>query len=77
MPTNNNTHEEPQATSNTCKPVEVDRPKIELPSQHINTQIQFMRDHTLIGKFIGLWPMEKALHDWIIDKWKPKGHITL
>ena len=76
-PTNNNTNEEPRATSNTCKLVAVDRPKIELPSQRINTQIQFMRDHALIGKFIGLWPTEKALHGWIAAKWKPKGHITL
>jgi len=36
-----------------------------------------MRDHALIGKFIGLWPMEKALHGCIVAKWKPKGHITL
>jgi len=36
-----------------------------------------MRDHDLIRKFIGLWPTEKALHGWIIAKWKPKGHITL
>jgi len=75
--TNNNTNEEPRVTSTTCKPVAVDRPKIELPSQRINTQIQFMRDHALIGKFIGLWPSEKALHGWIAAKWKPKGDITL
>ena len=62
-PMNNNTNEEPRVTSNTCKPEAVDRPKIELPSQCINTQIQFMRDHALIGKFISLWPTEKALHD--------------
>ena len=36
-----------------------------------------MRDHALIGKFIGLWPTEKALRGWIAAKWKPKGYITL
>lgn len=36
-----------------------------------------MKDHALIGKFIGLWPTEKALRSWINTKWKPKGHITL
>ena len=36
-----------------------------------------MRDHALIGKFIGFWPTEKALQGWISEKWKPKGHITL
>ena len=76
-PMNNNTNEEPRVTSNICKPVAVERPKIQLPSQRIYTQIHFMRDHALIGKFIGLWPMEKALHGWITAKWKPKGHITL
>ena len=34
-------------------------------------------DHALIGKFIGLWPNEKALRSWINAKWHPKGHITL
>lgn len=36
-----------------------------------------MRDHALIGKFIGIWPNEKALRAWINVKWHPKGHITL
>lgn len=36
-----------------------------------------MKDHALIGKFIGLWPTEKALRGWIASKWSPKGHITL
>ena len=36
-----------------------------------------MRDHSLIGKFICLWPTEKALHGSITTKWKPKGHIIL
>lgn len=36
-----------------------------------------MRDHALIGKFIGLWPTEKALRGWIVAKWNPKWHITL
>jgi len=36
-----------------------------------------MRDHALLGKFIGIWPTEKALRSWISVKWNPKGHITL
>lgn len=36
-----------------------------------------MRDHAIIGKFIGIWPNEKALRAWINVKWHPKGHITL
>lgn len=36
-----------------------------------------MSDHALIGKFLGFWPTEKALHGWIASKWKPKGQVTL
>ena len=36
-----------------------------------------MRDHVLIGKFIGIWPTKRALRSWISTKWNPKGHITL
>eukprot|EP00253_Pinus_taeda_P017744 PITA_17744 len=36
-----------------------------------------MRDHALIGKFVGFWPTEKALRNWINIKWRPKGQITL
>ena len=32
-----------------------------------------MRDHALIGKFIGLWPSEKDLACWIKTWWNPKG----
>ena len=74
---NTNRNAAPKATSATYKPVVIGRPKIELPSQRINTQIQYMKDHALIGKFIGFWPTKKALHGWIATKWKPKGHITL
>jgi len=69
--------EQTKVTSKTCKPIVEERPKIELPSQKINERIQYMTDNALIGKFIGLWPTEKALYGWIAAKWKPKGHITL
>lgn len=66
-----------KVSSSTCKPVATYRPKVELPSDRINARIQYMRDHALIGKFIGIWPNEKALRAWINVKWHPKGHITL
>jgi len=71
------TEKQTKVTSRTCKPIAEERPKIELPSQKINERIQYMTDHALIGKFIGMWPTEKALHGWISTKWKPKGDITL
>jgi hypothetical protein len=36
-----------------------------------------MQDHAFIGKFMGIWPMEKALNWWIKTTWKPKGQIDL
>jgi len=70
--------EEPmKATLSTCKPIIVDRPKIDIPSHQINAQIQFMKDRALIDKFIGYWPTKKALQGRITSKWKPKGHVTL
>lgn len=69
--------EKTTATSSRCKPIAAERPKIELPSQEINERMQYMKDHALIGKFIGFWPTEKALYGWIAAKWKSKGHITL
>lgn len=65
------------ARSATCKPVATDTPTVEFPSHRINARIQYMRDHALIGKFIGIWPTEKALRSWINTKWNPKGNITL
>eukprot|EP00253_Pinus_taeda_P005524 PITA_05524 len=63
--------------SATCKPVAAIRPQVELPGHLMEERIQFMTDHALIGKFIGMWPTECALRSWIQVKWHPKGHITL
>lgn len=67
----------PKATTATCKPVAAERPTVRLPAESINARIQYMKDHALIGKFIGFWPIWKALHGWIVATWKPKGHFTL
>jgi hypothetical protein len=39
--------------------------------------MQFMREHALIGKFLGLWPAEKDLIKWIKHWWNPKGDYEL
>ena len=36
-----------------------------------------MKTYTLIGKFMGIWPTEKALLNWISAKWKPKSHLDI
>eukprot|EP00253_Pinus_taeda_P022142 PITA_22142 len=71
------TEQRHRITSKTCKPVAAERPKIKLPNHRVNGQIQFMKDHALIGKFISFWPTKKELQGWISTKWKPKGHVTL
>ena len=66
-----------KASSATCKPIAKERPRIELPRHKIDKRIEYMRDHALIGKFIGFWPTKRALYGWIAAKWKPKGDVTL
>ena len=36
-----------------------------------------MKDHALIGKFMGFQPTKQALGGWIDEKWKPKAHYDL
>jgi len=36
-----------------------------------------MKDHAVVGKFIGILPSEKALTWWINTTWKPQGHYDL
>jgi hypothetical protein len=36
-----------------------------------------MRDHSLIGNFLGLWPSENDLAQWIKTWWNPKGDYEL
>jgi hypothetical protein len=36
-----------------------------------------IKKHVLICKFIGLWPIERMLCNWIIYQWKPSGEVDL
>ena len=36
-----------------------------------------MKDHALIGKFVGIWTSWKALTWWINGMWNPKGNYDL
>lgn len=51
-------------------------PKYETRSTKTGHNIQHMRYHTVIGKFMGIYPLEKALEWWIQTRWKPKGEIN-
>ena len=59
--TNQNGDKVREVHSATCKPVAAIRPRVEQPGHRIEARIQFMSDHALIGKFIGMWPTERAL----------------
>jgi hypothetical protein len=52
-------------------------PKYVIKSTRVGEHTQFMKDHALIGKFLGLWPSEKDLTRWIKTWWNPKGDYEL
>jgi hypothetical protein len=66
----------PDASSG-CLPKAPENPKYEVKTNRIVRYIQYMQDHDFIGKFMGIWPTEKALNWWIKTTWKPKGQIDL
>jgi hypothetical protein len=60
-----------------CIPQAPQAPKYVVSSPRIEVQKQYMRDHALVGKFLGLWPSERDLIKWIQYWWKPRGHYDL
>lgn len=36
-----------------------------------------MTEHAILCKFMGLWPIEQALCQWIKQHWNPKGDVKL
>ena len=38
---------------------------------------EYMQEHVIICKFMGIWPSKRALKGWIHAKWNPKGEIDL
>jgi len=43
----------------------------------IQAHREHMSEHAVICKFMGLWPTERALCQWIKQHWKPKGDVKL
>jgi hypothetical protein len=62
---------------NGCLAKTVENLRYEVTSPLVGDYIQYMTNHALIGKFMGIWPTEKALLVWIKSKWKVKGEISL
>lgn len=44
-----------------------------ISSTRVGEHTQFMQEHALIGKFLGLWPLERDLNKWIKHWWNPRG----
>jgi hypothetical protein len=52
-------------------------PKYTIKTTRIGEHTQFMRDHALIGKFLGFCPSVMDLAHWIKAWWNPKGDYEL
>jgi hypothetical protein len=48
-------------------------PRYLISLTRVGEHTQFMREHALINKFLGIWPSEHDLTRWIQDWWNPKG----
>ena len=48
-----------------------------LPTERINAKAQKMKDHALIGNFMGFWPTKHALRGWTMVNWNPKQNYDL
>lgn len=51
--------------------------RVVLTDPKIQAYRDHMTEHAVICKFMGLWPMERALCQWIKQQWKPKGDVSL
>jgi hypothetical protein len=56
-----------------CIPQTDKPPQYVINSTRVGEHTQFMKEHALIGKFLGLWPSERDLMHWIKTWWNPKG----
>jgi hypothetical protein len=60
-----------------CIPQSEKPPRYLISSTRVGEHTQFMREHALIGKFLGLWPSERDLTRWIKHWWNPKGDYEI
>lgn len=51
--------------------------KLQIRPERVGEDTQYMKYHAHIGKFVGIWPVEKTLVWWINTTWKPQGHYDL
>jgi hypothetical protein len=62
---------------NLCKLKKTMIPKVILEDLQTQLYRDHMKMHVLICKFMGLWPTERTLHNWIKYHWNPSGEMEL
>lgn len=65
------------APQEACKPKKNEALRVVCTDPEIQAHREHMSEHAVICKFMGLWPMERALCQWIKQHWRPKGDINL
>lgn len=60
-----------------CLPKSNKIPTMIIKSEGLESHIQYMKDHALIAKFVGIWPPKRTLVWWINNTWKLKGGYDL
>ena len=56
-----------------CVPKSKTVPKLQIKSDRIREDINYMKERALIRKFVRFWPTDKTLVWWINTTWKPQG----
>jgi len=62
---------------NPCKHKKTMIPKVILEDPKTQLYQDQMKTHALIFKFMGLWPTERTLRNWIKYQWKSSGEVEL
>eukprot|EP00253_Pinus_taeda_P024056 PITA_24056 len=63
--------------SRTCKPKKKDSLRVTITDLEIQAYSKHMAEHDIICKFMGIWPSERTLCQWIRQQWNPKGDVQL
>ena len=63
--------------NNACKPKKTDNLRVIINDPEIQAYREHMAEHAIICKFMGVWPSERTLCQWIRQQWKPKGDVQL
>jgi len=64
-------------TNGSCKPIKPDNLRVIITDPEIQAYREHMTEHAVICKFMGMWPTERALCQWIKQHWKPRGDVKL